>query len=143
MVAHHVTRDPFENLDVLLSRPILLEPASLKKLIRDRRGGYCFEQNGLFLLVLAALGFQVRRSPPARADTVASRFYASAHALVRPRQGSPVRRGFADDWADWADCRRPRHSDFSERERATLAWTEAVTRIADTHVPDDVYKVLN
>ena len=28
---------------------------------------------------------------------------------------------------------------FTERERAALEWTEAVTRLADTHVPDDVY----
>lgn len=28
---------------------------------------------------------------------------------------------------------------YSERERAALAWTEAVTRVADTHVPDDVH----
>jgi AhpD family alkylhydroperoxidase len=30
---------------------------------------------------------------------------------------------------------------FSSRERAALAWTEAVTLVADTHVPDDVYKI--
>lgn len=29
---------------------------------------------------------------------------------------------------------------YSERERAALAWTEAVTRVADTHVPDNVYE---
>lgn len=29
---------------------------------------------------------------------------------------------------------------FDERERAALEWTEAVTRVADTHVPDDVYE---
>ena len=29
---------------------------------------------------------------------------------------------------------------YSERERAALAWTEAVTLIADTHAPDDVYQ---
>ncbi|HEX7238472.1 MAG TPA: carboxymuconolactone decarboxylase family protein [Gammaproteobacteria bacterium] len=29
---------------------------------------------------------------------------------------------------------------YSERERAALAWTEAVTRVADGHVPDDVYE---
>ena len=29
---------------------------------------------------------------------------------------------------------------FTPRERAALAWTEAVTRVADTHVPDDVYE---
>ncbi|UFS71453.1 carboxymuconolactone decarboxylase family protein [Geomonas sp. RF6] len=30
---------------------------------------------------------------------------------------------------------------FTERERAALAWTEAVTRVAEGHVPDEVYKV--
>ncbi len=30
---------------------------------------------------------------------------------------------------------------YSERERAALAWTEAVTQIADNHVPDDVYEL--
>jgi len=29
---------------------------------------------------------------------------------------------------------------FSERERAALAWTEAITRVADTHVPDEVFE---
>lgn len=29
---------------------------------------------------------------------------------------------------------------FSDRERAALAWTEAVTRVADTHVPEEVYE---
>jgi len=60
IIAHHISAIPFENLDVLLGRPILLDPASLqKKLVRDRRGGYCFEQNGLLLLVLSELGFRV------------------------------------------------------------------------------------
>src|SRR5262249_47379135 len=31
---------------------------------------------------------------------------------------------------------------YTPRERAALAWTEAVTRIADTHAPDDVYQAL-
>jgi AhpD family alkylhydroperoxidase len=29
---------------------------------------------------------------------------------------------------------------YTDRERAALAWTEAVTRIAETHVPDEVYE---
>ncbi|HEV2698962.1 MAG TPA: carboxymuconolactone decarboxylase family protein [Terriglobales bacterium] len=29
---------------------------------------------------------------------------------------------------------------YTARERAAFAWTEAVTRVADTHVPDDVYE---
>ncbi len=55
----HVGAVPFENLDVLLGRPIRLDLESLfAKLVAQRRGGYCFEQNTLFLAVLEALGFQ-------------------------------------------------------------------------------------
>ncbi|MDB5234013.1 MAG: hypothetical protein JWR44_1006 [Hymenobacter sp.] len=51
---------PFENLDIHLDRPIRLDPASLvQKLIVERRGGYCYELNGLFRLVLLELGFPV------------------------------------------------------------------------------------
>ena len=56
----HVAEVPFENLDVQLGRPIRLDLASLEaKIVRDRRGGYCFEQNALFAAVLHRLGFQV------------------------------------------------------------------------------------
>ncbi len=55
---HHPTSIPFENLDVLLGRPIALTPEALMaKLVQARRGGYCFEQNNLLLLALRALGF--------------------------------------------------------------------------------------
>lgn len=61
IVRAHVETIPFENLDVLRSRPIGLTPEAIQqKLVTARRGGYCFEQNGLLLLVLEALGFTVR-----------------------------------------------------------------------------------
>ena len=51
---------PFENLDVLLGRPIDLSPDALeRKIVTEHRGGYCFEQNGLLLHVLQAIGFHV------------------------------------------------------------------------------------
>jgi N-hydroxyarylamine O-acetyltransferase len=57
----HVQTIPFENLDVLLGKPIDLDPDALfRKLVLDRRGGYCFEQNTLLLAVLTELGFTVR-----------------------------------------------------------------------------------
>lgn len=60
LTARHTAAIPFENLDVLLGRPISLElPALEAKLVHARRGGYCFEQNGLLLHVLTALGFTV------------------------------------------------------------------------------------
>ena len=51
----------FENLDIPLGRGIKLDPQSVfDKLVTHRRGGYCFEQNQLFLRALEALGFQAR-----------------------------------------------------------------------------------
>lgn len=56
----HVVSIPFENLDILLGRPIRLDVESLQaKLVHGRRGGYCFEQNALFAAVLEHLGFEV------------------------------------------------------------------------------------
>ena len=58
--AAHVGAIPFENLDVQAGRRIALDLASLEaKLVRRRRGGYCFEQNTLFEHALRALGFEV------------------------------------------------------------------------------------
>ena len=48
---------PFENIDVLLGRGISTEPAAIfTKLVTQRRGGYCFEQNQLLAGALTALG---------------------------------------------------------------------------------------
>lgn len=56
----HATSIPFENLDILLGRPIRLDLDSLQaKLVRGGRGGYCFEQNRLLAAGLEALGFAV------------------------------------------------------------------------------------
>jgi N-hydroxyarylamine O-acetyltransferase len=57
----HVAAIPFENLDIQMGLPINLDPESLQaSLVGRRRGGYCFQQNGLFRLVLTALGFEPR-----------------------------------------------------------------------------------
>ena len=57
----HATHIPFENLDILLGRPIRLDIASLQaKLVAGARGGYCFEQNLLFATALRAFGFDVQ-----------------------------------------------------------------------------------
>ena len=58
----HSTSIPFENLDILLGRPISLDLDRLQaKLVAGRRGGYCFEHNTLFAAVLESLGFKVTR----------------------------------------------------------------------------------
>jgi N-hydroxyarylamine O-acetyltransferase len=51
----------FENLDIKLGRGIALAPELLfEKIVAGRRGGYCFEQNALFLQILDAIGFEAR-----------------------------------------------------------------------------------
>lgn len=56
----HPAAIPFEAIDVLLGRGVDLAPGAVDaKLIGARRGGYCYEQNGLFKRVLQAIGFRV------------------------------------------------------------------------------------
>ncbi len=58
----HMSRIPFENLDVLLGRPIRLDSDSVQdKLVRAHRGGYCFEHGTLFAAAIGELGFEVVR----------------------------------------------------------------------------------
>lgn len=56
----HPAAFTFEAIDVLLGRGVDLTPAAIDaKLIGQRRGGYCFEQNNLFKRALVAMGFEV------------------------------------------------------------------------------------
>lgn len=56
----HAVAIAFENLNPLLKQPVRLDLESLEqKMVRDGRGGYCYEQNLLFSHVLKALGFRV------------------------------------------------------------------------------------
>jgi N-hydroxyarylamine O-acetyltransferase len=58
----HLASIPFENLDILLRKPLRLDLAGLvAKLVDSRRGGYCFEQNALLAAVLERIGFSVTR----------------------------------------------------------------------------------
>ena len=58
--ALHPISIPFENLDVIRGMGVRLVLRSIeKKLVTDRRGGYCFEHNALFAAALEALGFRV------------------------------------------------------------------------------------
>jgi len=60
LCALHPIAIPFENLDVIRGSGVRLDLSSVEqKLVGDRRGGYCFEQNGLFAAALEGLGFRV------------------------------------------------------------------------------------
>jgi N-hydroxyarylamine O-acetyltransferase len=60
IIAAHAAAIPFENLDPFLGMTPSLDIASVqRKLVRDGRGGYCFEQNRLLSDALQAIGFNV------------------------------------------------------------------------------------
>jgi N-hydroxyarylamine O-acetyltransferase len=75
----HVTAIPFENLDAHRGVPVSLALADLqRKLVVERRGGYCFEQNLVLKAALEALGAQV--------EVMLARVrQGSAPGAVRPR----------------------------------------------------------
>ena len=90
----HATHIPYENLDVLLKRPILLDLASLQaKLVHAGRGGYCYEQNSLFAAALREIGFSV--------TTLAARVrFRSTKALPRTHMTLVVQAEGANFLAD-------------------------------------------
>jgi N-hydroxyarylamine O-acetyltransferase len=56
----HLLAVPFENLSIHANEPIVLEDAALfAKIVEARRGGFCYEANGLFAALLRELGFEV------------------------------------------------------------------------------------
>ena len=86
----HQLAVPFENLSIHLAEPISLDEGDLvDKIVRRRRGGFCYELNGVFALLLEALGARVSR--------VAAGVYGEAGLsppfdhlalVVRPADGS-------------------------------------------------------
>ncbi|AQU81043.1 hypothetical protein AJGP001_08790 [Planococcus faecalis] len=57
----HMQNIPFENLDVMRHVPIYLNLEKIyEKIVNQRRGGYCYELNGLFHWLLSQLGYQAK-----------------------------------------------------------------------------------
>jgi N-hydroxyarylamine O-acetyltransferase len=85
LTAGHARTIPFENLDILLGRGIDIGiDAVFDKLVRRRRGGYCFEQNSLFLNVLQTLGFDATPlSARVRLDRAPDFIPPRTHVFIR------------------------------------------------------------
>ena len=86
----HTTSIPFENLDIMLGRPIVLDLETLQnKLIRHNRGGYCYEHVTVFAAALERLDF--------RFTALAGRVTLGAEATARPRTHALIVVAFDDD----------------------------------------------
>ena len=101
----HLTSIPFENLDPHRGLPVSLEVEDLeRKLVSERRGGYCFEQNLLLKAALEALGAEVdmflaRMRLPKPGGTRASPSRPAKPGVVRPRSHLLLR--VSENGASW------------------------------------------
>lgn len=80
----HLAAIPFENLQIVLGRPVLLDVPSLAdKMVREPRGGYCYEQNLLLAAALDRLGFSVTGFAARVLSGGAGAPRPATHALLR------------------------------------------------------------
>lgn len=84
----HALAIPFENLAIQMGEGISLDLDAIQdKLVRRKRGGYCFEQNSLFLAVLREIGFEAE-ALEARVRLGTEALLPRTHMLLRVRLGS-------------------------------------------------------
>jgi N-hydroxyarylamine O-acetyltransferase len=132
----HQLAVPFENLSIHLAEPISLDERDLiDKIVRRRRGGFCYELNGAFALLLEALGAQVSR--------VAARVYGEA-GLGPPFDHLALIVHPADGSGPWlADVGFGSHSDYPLllEARDDQEDPAGIFRLADAEAADiDVLK---
>ncbi|MFF4654725.1 arylamine N-acetyltransferase [Streptomyces sp. NPDC001381] len=122
----HLRTVPFENLSVHLGEEIVLEEERLvDKLVEGRRGGFCYELNGAFGALLAALGFEV--------TLLAARVFGEEGRLGIPYDHMALRVGTVDDGVWLADVGFGAHSHWPLRweDRGEQRDPGGVFRIVD------------
>jgi N-hydroxyarylamine O-acetyltransferase len=96
----HMYSVPFENLDIGLGRRLSLSRAALfDKIVTRRRGGFCYELNGLFAWLLERLGFSVSYLSARIVNATGQEGPEFDHltlAVVCPADGRPAERWLAD-----------------------------------------------
>ncbi|NUS92935.1 MAG: arylamine N-acetyltransferase [Nocardia sp.] len=96
LVAAHTTAVPFENLEAVLGRPVPLDLETLQdKLIRRRRGGYCYENVTVFAAALERFGFGVT-GLSGRVTMGSGGLRPATHALLRVTVADDDRGWLAD-----------------------------------------------
>ena len=101
-VAHLLTV-PFENLSIHYGQPIVLEDEALfTKIVERKRGGFCYECNGLFAALLRRLGFDVAllSVEVANADGGFSKPFDHMALVVKLEQRWLVDVGFGDSFLE-------------------------------------------
>lgn len=87
----HLLAIPYENLDVQFGRSLTTAvPAIFDKIVTKRRGGWCYEMNGLFGWALAELGFEVTRCAGAVLREVRGDVAIGNHLVLKVVAGDSV-----------------------------------------------------
>ncbi|WP_067697346.1 arylamine N-acetyltransferase family protein [Nocardia jejuensis] len=96
LVQAHTTTVPFENLEIILGRGVPLDVHALQdKMIRRRRGGYCYENVGLFAAALERIGFEFT-GLSGRVTMGAAGLRPPTHALLLVSPADDERRWLVD-----------------------------------------------
>lgn len=86
----HLNHIPYENLDVQLGRPVDLDiERTYHKIIGRRRGGWCYEMNGLFGWALSEAGFDVTRMVGGVMASLAGEVAMGSHLVLRVQLEQP------------------------------------------------------
>jgi N-hydroxyarylamine O-acetyltransferase len=99
----HLLTVPFENLSIHAGEPILLNDEALfTKIVERRRGGFCYECNGLFATLLRAIGFDVTMlsAEVAHPEGGFSQPFDHMTLMVRLRERWLVDVGFGDSFLE-------------------------------------------
>ena len=99
----HLQTVPFENLSIHAAEPIVLaDEALFTKIVENRRGGFCYECNGLFAALLRTLGFDVTMlsAEVANAQGGYSQPFDHMTLVVRESQRWLVDVGFGDSFLE-------------------------------------------
>jgi N-hydroxyarylamine O-acetyltransferase len=99
----HLQSVPFENLSIHAGEPIVLEDEALfAKIVGRGRGGFCYEDNGLFAALLRALGFEVAllSAEVAKAEGGFSQPFDHMTLLVTLEQRRLADVGFGDSFVE-------------------------------------------
>jgi N-hydroxyarylamine O-acetyltransferase len=112
----HMQHVPFENLDVIRKIPIYLNVETIfDKIVNHKRGGYCYELNGLFHWLLRDLGFDAKliSATVLKPDGTAAKKDTHAAILVELDTPYLIDVGFGDSTISPIPLGGERHTDHS------------------------------
>jgi N-hydroxyarylamine O-acetyltransferase len=143
----HIRAIPFENLDIQMGRSVKLDPDALQaKMVRSRRGGYCFEHNTLFMLALQSIGFALEtREARVRQNTGGEMRPRTHMVLTMPCEG---REWLADVGFGGDGLLEPIALDGGSTQQAGVVYrvaTEDAAQVLQRHISgdwEDLYAVM-